>query len=137
MSHDTLRRVLYQKVPWSRRLWAILVQGLVATGGYLVIEDTRWERFPRVAEAVSWVWSSRVGKPGWGMPGVLWLWTDGKWQVPIGIRIWRKGGPAKVALALGLLRPARRRGREPAYVLCDSWYAAAQILKRLDSWGWH
>ena len=71
VSHDTLRRVLYQKVPWSRRLWDIFVQGLVSTGGYLVIDDTSWERFTRVAEAVSWVWSSSVGKPVWGMQVVL------------------------------------------------------------------
>ena len=79
VSHDTLRRVLYQKVPWSRRLWESLAQGLVAMGGYLVIDDTSWERFTRVADAVSWVWSSSVGKPVWGMQVVLLLWTSGKW----------------------------------------------------------
>ena len=47
-------------------------------------------------------------------------------EVPLGIRIWRKGGPSKVELAIGLLRQARRRGLQPAYVLCDSWYAAAR-----------
>lgn len=136
VSHDTLRRVLYQKVPWSRRLRDTFVQGLVQKGGYLVVDDTSWERFPRVADAVSWVWSSRVGKPVWGLQVVLLLWTAGKWKVPIGIRIWRKGGPAKVELAIGLLRQARRRGLQPAYVLADSWYAAAQILNLLDGWGW-
>lgn len=137
MSHDTLRRVLYQKVPWSRRLWESFAQGLVQKGGYLVIDDTSWERFTRVAEAVSWVWSSSVGKPVWGMQVVLLLWTDGKWKVPVGIRLWRKGGPSKVELAVGLLRQARRRGLQPAYVLADSWYAAAQILNLLEGWGWH
>lgn len=106
------------------------------TGGYLVVDDTSWERFTRVAEAVSWVWSSSVGKPVWGMQVVLLLWTDGKWKVPVGIRIWWKGGPSKVELAIGLLRQARRRGLQPAYVLCDSWYAAAQMLNLLDGWGW-
>ena len=95
MSHDTLRRVLYQKVPWSRRLWEFFAQGLVQKGGYLVIDDTSWERFTRVADAVSWVWSSSVGKPVWGMQVVLLLWTDGKWKVPLGIRIWRKGRPVE------------------------------------------
>src|SRR5215470_20331874 len=108
VSHDTLRRVLYQKVPWSRRLWEALTQPLVYKGGYLVIDDTSWERFTRVAEAVSWVWSSSVGKPVWGMQGVLLLWTDGKWKIPVGIRVWRKGGPSKVELAIELLRQARR-----------------------------
>jgi putative transposase len=136
VSHDTLRRVLYQKVPWSRRLWHCLAQGLVQMGGYLVIDDTSWERFTRVADAVSWVWSSSVGKSVWGMQVVLLVWTNGKWKVPVGMRIWRKGGPSKVELAIGLLRQARRRGLQPAYVLCDSWYAAAQILNLLEGWGW-
>jgi hypothetical protein len=137
VSHDTLRRVLSQQVPWSRRLWDSFAQGLVQTGGYLVIDDTSWERFTRVAEAVSWVWSSSAGKPVWGMQVVLLLWTDGKWKVPVGIRVWRKGGPSKVELAIGLLRQARRRGLQPVYVLADSWYAAAQIFNLLDGWGWH
>jgi putative transposase len=104
---------------------------------YVVIDDTSWERFTRVADAVSWVWSSSVGKPVWGMQVVLLLWTNGKWKVPVGIRIWRKGGPSKVELAIGLLRQARRRGLQPAYVLCDSWYAAAEIMNLLNGWGWH
>lgn len=121
ISHDTLRRVLYQKVPWSRRLWDTFAQGLVQKGGYLGIDDTRWERFTRISDAVSWVWSSSVGKPVWGMQVVLLLWTNGNWKGPLGIRIWRKGGPSKVALAIELLRQARRRGLQPAYILGDSW----------------
>jgi len=39
VSHDTLRRVLYQKLPWSRRLWESFAQGLVQMGGY-VVSDT-------------------------------------------------------------------------------------------------
>jgi putative transposase len=136
VSHDTLRRVLYQKIPWSRRLWESFVQGFVQKGGYLVIDDTSWERFTRVAEAGSWVWSSSVGKPVWGMQVVLLLWTDGKWRVPLGIRLWRKGGPSKVELAIGLLSQAQRWELQPAYILFDSWYAAAQILNLLDRWGW-
>jgi hypothetical protein len=135
VAHDTLRRVLYEKIPWSRRLWEGLAQASVRKGGYLGIEDTRWERFPRVGQAVRWVWASSLGKPVWGMQVVLLLWTDGKWKVPLGIRVWRKGGPAKVELAVGLLSQAQRRGLPPAYVLADSWYAAAQILNLLDGWG--
>jgi putative transposase len=137
VSPDPLRRVLSQKVPWSRRLWESLAQGLVSMGGYVVVDDTSWERFTRVADAVSWVWSSRVGKPVGGRQVVLLLWTNGKWQVPLGIRIWRKGGPSKVTLAIDLLRQARRRGLQPAYVLCESWYAAAEIMNLLNRWGWY
>jgi hypothetical protein len=71
ISHDTLPRVLYQKVPWSRRIWDCFARGLVQMGGSVVIDDTSRERFTRVADAVSWGWSSRVGKPVWGMPVVL------------------------------------------------------------------
>ena len=114
LSPDPLRRVLYSKVPWSRRLWESFAQGLVRKGGYLVIDDMSWERFTRVAEAVSGVWSSSGGKPVWGMQVVWLLWTDGKWKVPVGIRLWRKGAPSKIELAIGLLSQARRRGLQPA-----------------------
>jgi len=108
----------------------------VLKGGYLVIDDTSWQRFTRVAEAVSGVWSSSGNKPVWGMPVVLLLWTEGRWKIPLGIRLWRKGGRSKVALALGLLSQAHRWGLQPAYILFASWYAAAQILNLLDRWGW-
>ena len=65
-SHDTLRRVRSQKVPWSRRRGEPFARRFVLPGGYLVIEDTSGERFPRVADAVSGGWASRGGKPGWG-----------------------------------------------------------------------
>jgi hypothetical protein len=137
VSPDTLRRVLYRKGPWARRLWDTFVQGLVPKGGSLVIEDTSWKRFPRGADTGRWGWSSSGGNPVGGMPGVWLLWTDGKWNVSVGRRIWRKGGPSQVEFALGLRRQARRRGLRPAYVLGDSWDAAAQILPLLESWGWH
>jgi hypothetical protein len=37
-------------------------------------------------------------------------------------------GPSKIELALGLLGQARRRELQPAYVLGESWYAAALLL---------
>jgi hypothetical protein len=67
-----------------------------------------------------------------GDAGGLIVVTDGKWKVPVGIRIWQQGDPSKVELAMGLLSQVRRRGLQPAYVLSDSWYAAAQILNLLD-----
>ena len=53
VSHEPLRRVLYQQAPWSRRLREAFAQGLVQRGGYRVSDDTSGERFTRVAEAVS------------------------------------------------------------------------------------
>src|SRR5262245_17682600 len=136
ISHDALRRVLYSSVPWSRRLWQGFTARLVRKGGYLIVDDTNWQRFTRVAEAVSWVWSASAGKPVWGMQVVLLLWTDGCWKGPVGIRLGRAGGRSKVELAVGLLCYAQRLGLTPQYVLFDSWYAAARILNLLESWGW-
>jgi putative transposase len=101
----------------------------------VIIDDTSGERFTRGADAVSGGWSSSVGNPVGGMQGVVWLWTEGKWKVPLGIRIGRKGGPSKVELAIGFLSPARRRGLQPAYILADSWDAAAQMLNLLAGGG--
>jgi hypothetical protein len=70
------------------------------------------------------------------MQVVLLLWTDGKWKVPLGIRLWRKGGPSKIELATSLLSQAQRWRLQPADILFDSWYAAAPILNRLDRRGW-
>ncbi len=37
---------------------------------------------------------------------------------------------------MGLLSQAHRWGLQPADIVCDSWYAAAQSLNLLDHWGW-
>lgn len=67
---------------------------------------------------------------------MLLIWTDGRVKVPLGLRLWEKGGASKVALACELLREARRRGMRPKYVLFDSWYAAAALLHLLADLGW-
>ncbi len=70
------------------------------------------------------------------MQVVVLIWTDGKWRVPLGIRIWRKGGKSKLKLAEELLWEARRRGLSPIYVLFDSWYGGESLLNLLASFGW-
>jgi putative transposase len=67
---------------------------------------------------------------------VLLIWTDGKRKVPLGIRVWRKGGKSKVVLAEELLRQAYFRGLSPEFVLFDSWYAASSILHLIEDLGW-
>ena len=39
----------------------------------------------------------------YGFSPVLLVWTNGVLRVPLGIRLWCKGGPSKYALALELL----------------------------------
>ena len=67
------------------------------------------------------------------MQDVLLVWTDGKWRVPIGIRIWQKGGRSKLKFPEKMLRKARRRGLTPMYVLFDSWHSGESLLNLLDS----
>ena len=136
ISHDQLQRMLYQRFAWSRRLWDLFAARMAREGGYLIIDDTTWARWAKASEAVSWVWSSTHGRAVRGHQVVLLLWTDGRVRVPLGIRLWHKGGDSKVALAAQLLREAERRGIRPKYVLFDSWYAASTLLQLLASLGW-
>lgn len=136
VSHDRLQRLLYEQVAWSRRLWDCFAAGLVREGGYLIIDDTCWARWAKQSEAVSWVWSSTHARTVRGMQVVLLIWTDGRRRVPLGLRLWQKGGRSKVELAAEMLREAERRGLRPNYVLFDSWYAAASLLHLLADLGW-
>jgi putative transposase len=136
ISHDRLQRMLYSRFAWSRRLWDCFGSRMVREGGYLVIDDTAWARWAAKSEAVSWVWSSTHGRVLRGHQVVLLIWTDGRVRVPLGLRLWKKGGYSKVELAAQLLREAERRGLQPEYVLFDSWYAAASLLHLLESFGW-
>jgi len=115
VSHDALNRLLHSDLPWSRRLWEGFSSGMVAEGGYLLLDDTAWRRWAERSEAV---------------------WTDGHVKVPVGMRLWRKGGRSKVALAEEMLREAREHGIAPKYVLFDSWYAAGALLNLLEEFGW-
>lgn len=135
ISHDRLQRMLYTRFAWSGRLWEWFAAGMVCEGGYLIIDDTCWVRWAQHAEAVSWVWSSAHARTVRGMQVVLLIWTDGHMKVPLGLRLWQRGGKSKVELAAELLREARRRGMRPQYVLFDSWYAAAKLLHLLVDLG--
>jgi hypothetical protein len=136
LAHDQLYRLLYTDFPFSRRLWEWFAVKLIGEKGALVLDDTTWRRFTKKAEAVSFVWDSSVGKIVFGMSVVLLIWTDGRRKVPLGIRVWQKGGKSKVELAAELLRQAHARGISPEFVLFDSWYAAGALLTLIDDFGW-
>ena len=103
-----------------------------------MLDDTAWQRWAKRAEALSFVWCARVGKVLLlGMQVVLLIWTDGKWKVPIGLRLWQtKRRTIKVELAKELLSEAASRAIKPNYVIFDSWYAAAAVLNLLSELGW-
>lgn len=137
VAHDRFYRLLYADFPYSRRLWEWFASYLIGAGGYLIIDDTAWQRFTKKAEAVSFVWDSQIGKVVFGMNVVLLVWTDGKRKVPVGVRIWEKGKRSKIELACAMFEQARADGIKPVYVLFDSWYSCNKLINLLDSFGWH
>ena len=82
------------------------------------------------------------------MPELIWRYltaslhyrtsTTGVLRIPLGLRLWRKGGPSKYELAVELLSYARHRLHcRPAYVLFDAWYPSRHPLKRMADYRWY
>jgi hypothetical protein len=136
VAHDRLYRVLYLRFAYSRRMWEWISSNLVKSGGYLIIDDTTWQRFGKKMEAVSYVWDSSSSKKVLGMQVVVLIWTDGKVRVPVGLRIWQKGGKSKLKLAEEMIGEAYRRGISPLFVLFDSWYSGESLLNLINGFGW-
>jgi Transposase DDE domain len=139
VSHDRLTRML--RADWSGQtlLESAFRTLFVCERGYLIIDDTVVPKpFATAMEDLAWVFSSQQGKPVYGFSVVLLIWTDGRVRIPLGIRLWHKGGPSKLALALELLSYARNRLHcRPAYVLFDAWDPSKTLLKRIRDYGWY
>lgn len=86
----------------------------------MILDERDLTAMDKKAEAVSFVWDPSVGKVVFGMSVVLLVWTDGRREVPLGIKVWQKGGKSKVVLAEELLKQARDRCIGPDFVLFDS-----------------
>jgi hypothetical protein len=139
VSHDRLTRML--QANWSgQRLLELACRALfVWDRGYLILDDTVIPKpFATAIEGLAWVFSSRERRPVLGLSLVLLIWTNGTLRIPLGVRLWRKGGPSKYELALELLSYARNRLRcRPEYVLFDAWYPSKRLLKRIRDYGWY
>jgi putative transposase len=139
VSHDRLTRLL--QANWSGQTLLDLAFRTLFAGerGYLIIDDTVMAKpFATAIEGLAWVFSSQERRPVYGLSLVLLVWTDGTLRVPLGVRLWRKGGASKYALALELLSHARNHLRcRPEYVLFDAWYPSKALLKRIRDYGWY
>jgi Transposase DDE domain len=94
--------------------------------------------FATALDGLAWVFSSQARKPVYGFSLVVLIWTNGTRRIPLGLRLWRQGGPSKYELALELLSDARRRLRcRPEDVLFDAWYPSTALLKRIGDDGWY
>jgi putative transposase len=139
VSHDRLTRMLQSE--WSgHTLLDVVCRTLFAwERGFLIIDDTVLAKpFATAIESLAWVYSSQEHKPVYGLSLVLLVWTNGPLRIPLGVRLWHRGGPSKYALALELLSYARNRLRcRPDYVLFDAWYPSKALLKRIHDYGWY
>jgi putative transposase len=138
-SHDRLTRML--NGGWSGQTLLELALRVLfqVVGGYLIVDDTVVEKpYARWLEEAGWVWSSKRSKVVYGVSVVLLVWTDGHIRIPLGYRVWKKGGPSKFELALEVLSYARNRLKcKPQFVLFDSWYPSKALLTRIRDYGWY
>jgi DDE family transposase len=139
VSHDRLTRLL--QASWSGHTLLELACRTLFVGqrGDLIIDATVVPQpFATAMEGLAWVFSSQERRPVYGFSLVLLVWTDGRLRIPLGLRLWRRGGPSKYELALELLSYARNRLRcRPEYVLFDAWYPSRRLLKRIRDYGWY
>jgi hypothetical protein len=133
VSHDRLTRM--RQGDWSgHTLLELACRTLfVWERGYLILDDTVISKpFATTIDGLAWVFSSQERRPVYGLSRVLLVWTNGTLRVPLGIRLWHKGGPSKYVRALELLSYARHRLRcRPEFVLFDAWYPSKALLKRI------
>jgi putative transposase len=139
VSHDRLTRML--QADWSGQtlLERACRMLFVWERGSLILDDTVIPKpFATAMEGLAWVFSSQERRPVLGFSLVLLVWTNGVLRIPLGIRLWHKGGPSKYELALDLLSYARNRLRcRPEYVVFDAWYPSKTLLKRIRDYGWY
>jgi putative transposase len=139
VSHDRLTRLL-QGDGSGQRLLELACRTLFGWDkGSLSIDDTVIPKpFATASEGLAWVFSSLERKPVYGLSLVLLVWTNGTLRLPLGMRLWHKGGPSKYELALELLSYARHRLRcRPESGLFDAWDPSKALLKRIRNYGWH
>ncbi|MCA1626587.1 MAG: transposase [Acidobacteria bacterium] len=137
VSHDRFTRLLHYPRDWQTLLWQRFVQQAVGAGGWLQLDDTVLDKFGLAIFGVSWVYCSRLQRVVSGLNVVVLIWTDGTRRLPVGLRLWHKGGESKVKLAAALLERAKTLGFTPEYVMMDSWYSARVLLQQVRGAGWH
>jgi hypothetical protein len=123
VSHDGLTRLV--QADWSGQIllelaWRTL---FACERGDLILAETVLPKpFATAIEGRAWLYASQERQPVYGLSLVLLVWTNGTLRVPVGIRLWRRGGASKYTLALAWLSYARNRLRcRPESVLFDAW----------------
>lgn len=153
ISHDRLQRLLQIEQLWNLYLLkqyghlikntsSLKYKKTVKTKTFLIIDDTVIAKpFSKELEILSWLWSSSDQRYLYGINVVFVIWTDGNTRFPIGFRLWNKEEKktkTRLDLAMEILKDAKKRYKlKPDYVLMDSFYAAAKLLKQIRKLNWH
>jgi hypothetical protein len=107
---------------------------------YLIIDDTVIAKpYSKELALLSWIFSPSDRQYLYGINVIFLLWTDGNTRFPIGFRLWYKDGKkTKIDLAMELLKNAKKIYKiKPKYVLMDSFYPAAKLVKLIRKFSWH
>ena len=145
VSHDKLQRLLLLEGKWNKYLqkrYGHLIKCVKSRTrkSFLIIDDTVIAKpYSKELDILSWIYSSGDKQYLYGINVVFIIWTDGKTRYPLGFRIWNKNyNKTKIDLAIELLLEAKRRYHlKPDYVLMDSFYPAAKLLKTVHKLKWH
>lgn len=146
VSHDRLQRLLYIEGKWNKYLqnhYGFLVKLRKSSSKkktYLIIDDTVIAKpYSKELDLLSWIFSPSDRQYLYGINVVFVIWTDGKTRFPIGFRIWYKDDKkTKIDLAMELLNDAKKIYKiKPGYLLMDSFYPAAKLLKKIRKFHWH
>jgi hypothetical protein len=153
ISHDKLQRLLQIEQLWNlflikqyrhltKNTCSLKYKKASKKKTFLIIDDTVIAKpFSKGLEMISWLWSSSDRRYLYGLNVVFVIWTDGNTRFPIGFRIWNKKEKktrTRLDLAMEILKDAKKIYKlNPDYVLMDSFYAAAKLLKRIKKLKWH
>ena len=91
----------------------------------IFVKNSQWPKFRNI------VWKRLLYElPCWKACG-----TTSSIRIPLNLRL-SFGDTSKQDLALDLLAWAKKNGLKPDYVLFDSWYSSAKILKQIHAYHW-
>ncbi len=151
ISHDKLQRLLQIEQKWN--LYLIKHYGHLLSEQskqkyknkaklktFLIIDDTVVAKpYSKELDILSWLWSSSDRQYLYGLNIVFVIWTDGNTRFPIGFRLWNKDDKkTRIDLAMEILKEAKNTYKlKPDYVLMDSFYPAAKLLKLIRRFRWH
>lgn len=138
VTHDQFTRFLKKELELQMLIWQCIEHFPEIKKGYLLIDDSWLPKcVSNIFELVKIVYSGKFKRKMPGITIVFVLWTDGNIRIPVGLRVWKKGGKTKPELGLEMLSNLRNRKRlKPDYVVFDAHYATEKILKLLDGYGW-